>query len=306
MSDGFKVVTLTSFDNSNLVTYEWKPASAAKGVVLIVHGMCEHAKRYNEFAISLNKQGLIVFAFDLRGHGLTAGSPEAVCKYPDGQNIFADSVKDICFLADMLIEKYRLPLCVLGHSYGSFLTQGFMQNYNKHACVVLSGSAFMRDAQTMLGGVVAGVTKAFCGGDAKAKTIFKLSFGAYGKGFKGSSWLTRDNTIAKEYREDEYCGACPSANFYKGFFKGLNKVTQSGELAKIKQDIPVLITSGSRDPVGGKNISLVYKLNEKYKKAGLSAVELKVWEDARHEILNETNRREIQAHITGFILKNMA
>jgi len=305
MQEEFRILTMPSFDGTKIVTYEWSPSVSPKGVLLIVHGMSEHAKRYNEFALNMNKKGLLVFAFDLRGHGLTAGSPEDVFKHINGRDIFNESVGDIKFFADMLIKKYNLPLCVLGHSYGSFLTQGFIESYNKHTCAVLTGSAYMRDVLTMFGGIVAGTTKTFKGGEAKGKMIFKLSFGSYGKGFENGNWLTRDNTIAKIYLSDPYCGACPTADFYKSFFAGLNQITKPSEIAKINKEIPLLITSGSSDPVGGKNASLVYKLYNKYAAEGLQKLEFKIWDDARHEILNEINRKEIRDYIADFVLENL-
>ena len=50
--------------------YSW-PINAPKVWVHIIHGMSEHAKRYDEFAIELNKAGFTVTADDHRGHGVT-------------------------------------------------------------------------------------------------------------------------------------------------------------------------------------------------------------------------------------------
>ncbi|MCL2540047.1 MAG: alpha/beta hydrolase [Firmicutes bacterium] len=304
MSETFRILTIPSHDKTKLVAYEWMPSTKPRGILLIVHGMCEHAKRYNEFAGFLAKKGFVVFAYDLRAHGLTAGSPENCLTYPDKADLFSDSVKDMVFLSDMLIKKHKLPLYVLGHSYGSFLTQGYMQNYNKHAGIVLSGSAFMRDFNNVLGVSVAGLTKLFKGGAAPCNMIFALSFEKYAKAFTDGSWLTREASIAHKYKLDPYCGQVPSANFYSSFFKGLNKVTNTKQLEKIDKTIPVLITSGSSDQVGGKNLKLAQKLYNRYKEIGMANLQLKIWQDGRHEILNETNRKEIYEYILEFLTKN--
>ena len=295
---------IKSFNGDEITTFLWEDVKKPKAVMLIAHGMCEHSLRYDQFANFMNNNGIIVFSLDLRGHGETAGSPERVCKYPT-TTIMEDSIKDLMFFADYLIKKYNLPLVALGHSYGSFLMQGFLESYNKQVCTVLIGSAFMRDATTVLGGVVSSLTKFFKGGDAEAKMIVALSFDSYGKGFPYKNWLTRDMEIFKAYNDDPYCGNKPSANFYKSMFKTLKKITNKTELAKIPSASPILITSGEKDPVGGKNISLTKKLFNKYKETGLNLTELKTWQDCRHEVLNETNKEEIFEYILNFINKNI-
>ena len=63
-------------DSKEIVYYKHTPESVAKAIVIITHGMAEHAQRYDEFANFLNQNGYIVYAHDQRGHGKTAGSVE--------------------------------------------------------------------------------------------------------------------------------------------------------------------------------------------------------------------------------------
>ena len=67
-----KTLKVKGYNDFELACYVWDKVDNPIGVVQIIHGMQEHAKRYNDFAKYLNKQGLIVFASDLRGHGQTA------------------------------------------------------------------------------------------------------------------------------------------------------------------------------------------------------------------------------------------
>ena len=69
----------------------------------------------------------------------------------------------------------------------------------------------------------------------------------------------------------------------------------------IDKDISILITSGSKDPVGGDQHKLVDKLDKLYRLSGIKHVEYKLWEDCRHEILNEVNRTEIMEYILEWI-----
>ena len=64
---------IQGFNNYDIAAYLWDDVSSPKAVIQIVHGMQEHASRYDHFAKYLNKNGFIVFATDHRGHGKTAG-----------------------------------------------------------------------------------------------------------------------------------------------------------------------------------------------------------------------------------------
>lgn len=293
---------IQGFDGAELNAKFWE-AKNAKCVVLLIHGMVEHINRYDYFAKCCNKKGISVFAFDLRGHGQTVKSPEKVGKY-DG-DLFGDTVQDVIKIADFLHEKCGLPLIIMGHSYGSFVLQEVIQNYQNYAVAVFSGSANMKgDPSVAMGSVVAKITKLFKGKDAPAKMIFKLSFGAYGKNFENKNWLTRDEEVFKKYMEDPYCGNVCSANFYVSFFKHLSKLYRKNNLKNISTKNPVLITSGKKDPVGGKNHKLVDKLDLLYRSLGMN-VTYKLWDDCRHEILNELNKDEVIEFIINFILEKI-
>ena len=297
-----KLNLIEGFDGTKLNAKFWE-AKDAKAVLLIVHGMVEHIKRYEYFAQRCNKANISVFAFDLRAHGKTAETPDRVGKYAG--DLFGDTVKDVIKIADFLHKKCNLPLIIMGHSYGSFVLQEVVQNYQNYALAIFSGSANMKgDASVAMGKVVAKITRFFKGKDAPAKMIYKLSFGAYGKGFENKNWLTRDEEVFKKYMEDPYCGNVCSAQFYVSFFEHLSKLYKKENLKKISTINPILITSGKRDPVGGKNHKLVDKLDLLYRSLGLN-VTYKLWDDCRHEILNELNKDEIIDYIINFILEKV-
>nr|HPO60335.1 alpha/beta hydrolase [Exilispira sp.] len=66
--------------------------------------------------------------------------------------------------------------------------------------------------------------------------------------------------------------------------------------------IPILIASGAKDPVGAKTVPELYKI---YLNLGLNDVELKLYEDKRHEILNEINREEVTRDFLFWIEKHL-
>lgn len=294
-----KTEKFKSFDGTVLQCYLWDDVRSPKGVVQIAHGMAEHARRYDGFANYLNKNGYIVFADDHRAHGITSAkaSAKGVKGYHKG-NIYFDTVQDEVAITKHLKERYGLPVVYLGHSYGSMVGQRYIQESKDHTAAVLCGSAMMKGATLSMGAAISNVQYKLLGGEKTAKLLDKLSFGAYNRPFKkeknGFAWLSRDKENVKKYCLDEQCGYVMSIAFFKFFLNGLKESYKSENLKKIDLNKPIAIFSGDKDPVGG-NGKLVNKLYEQYKDLGVKDVTCKLYPDARHEILNETNKDEVYA-----------
>lgn len=297
----------TSFDGTVLQCYLWNDVKNPKGVVQISHGMAEHARRYDNFATFLNRNGYIVFADDHRAHGLTSTkqSTKGVKGYHKG-DIYMDTVKDEIAITDYLAEKYGLPVVYLGHSYGSMLGQRYIEMPNKSCGAVLCGSANMKGAVLGLGSSIANMQYALLGGEKEGKLLNSLSFGSFNSKFKKDktpfAWLSRDKEQVKKYIFDEQCGYTMSIAFFKFFFQGLKSSYKSDNLAGIDKNKPVAIFSGAQDPVGGAG-KLVKKLSDMYKNLGVKDVTMKLYDGARHEILNETNNAEVYADFLAAIEK---
>lgn len=285
-----------SFDGTVIQCYLWDAVRNAKGVVQISHGMAEHARRYDDFASYLNQHGYIVFADDHRAHGNTSTkqSSKGIKGYHKG-NIYFDTVQDECAITAMLKERYNLPVIYLGHSYGSMLGQRYIQECKDHSGVVLSGSAMMKGAILSGGCAVSNLQYKLHGGEKTAYLLDKMSFGSYNKPFRGETefaWLSRDKENVRKYIFDEQCGYVMSIAFFKFFLNGLKESYKKENLAKIDLNKPIAIFSGDKDPVGGSG-KLVTKLYDQYKNLGVKDVSVKLYPNARHEILNETNRAEV-------------
>lgn len=297
----------TSFDGTVLQCYLWNDVKNPKGVVQISHGMAEHARRYDNFATFLNRNGYIVYADDHRAHGLTSTkqSTKGVKGYHKG-DIYMDTVKDEIAITDYLAEKYGLPVVYLGHSYGSMLGQRYIEMSNKSCGAVLCGSANMKGALLGVGSSIANMQYALLGGEKEGKLLNNLSFGSFNSKFKKDktpfAWLSRDKEQVKKYIFDEQCGYTMSIAFFKFFFQGLKSSYKSDNLAGIDKNKPIAIFSGAQDPVGGAG-KLVKKLHDMYKNLGVKDVTMKLYDGARHEILNETNNAEVYADFLAAIEK---
>ncbi len=289
---------IKSFDGNKIYCYLWDNVKAPKGVVQIIHGMAEHATRYDEFAKYLNKRGFIVFADDHRGHGKTAGANDNIGKYKGG-NVFFDTVQDEKFFAQMLKEEYNLPLYLFGHSYGSFLAIHLIETCNLYDRVVLSGSSYMKRQDAKFAHFVAKITAKFKGDDAPAKLVEKLSFVHYNKKFHDNgSWKNSDKVLTQEYYSDPQCARSFSAKFYDDLFSALKFVFKNSNLSKIDDHLPILLLSGKDDPVS-KMGKLVIKLYRVFKEHDLK-VAMKLYEGARNEIIHDTNHEEVFENVADF------
>ncbi len=294
-------IDFISFDGTGIKCHLFMPKVKPIGIVQIVHGLEEHGRRYESFAKILNSNGLLVLASDQRLHGLTAKGELSKTKIKD---VFPVMVKDQIAISDMLIEKYNLPLIIFGHSYGSFIVQSYIQKYHRQCGVVLSGSAFMKRPETWAGKALSLLIVKTKGGSESSKMIEKLVIGSFNKMVKEGSWISLNKENVKRYEADSLCGIPLCANFYYSMFKNTRKLYTEKGLKSIDKTAPILIVSGSDDPVGkmGKSTKKLYRT---YLKHNIK-VKLKLYPNLRHEVINEGEPKVIK-DILDFIssvLKN--
>ena len=296
----------TMSDGASVAVYTWLPEQPPKAVLHIVHGMAEHASRYDDFAKTACKRGFAVVASDHRGHGKT-GTKSGLMGYladGDGFRRVVDDQKEIN--ASIQKQYPELPVVIIGHSFGSFVTQEYIGRYGTTVkAAVLIGSAGP-NPNVSLASVLANLNCTFKGRKSAAKFMNTLVFGSYNNRIKNPhsvfDWLSRDEKEVKKYIDDEYCGFVCTAGFFQDFMRGLKRLHTQELLKGIPVDLPVLITAGLEDPVsnGGKTLKTLYRM---YQNIGMQDVTLKLYENARHEILNETNKEEVKANILSWIEK---
>lgn len=294
-----KITEFVSYDGRKIALYIWDEVKNAKAVVKIVHGMAEHSARYNDFARYLNTYGYIVVMNDLRGHGETAA--KGSLGYEDG-DMWGNNVNDQLALLQYCAQNYNLPLFVMGHSYGSFVTQAVIERHPDVKGFVVCGSDYIKGASYKLCGVIARYMCRHKGGRYPAQLIANLSFGVYEKKFgAANAWLNRDADSVKLYNNDPMCGFTCSANFYRTFMAGISHLYSRKSYSAINTDTPIFIIAGSDDPVGkyGKGVR---KLDKFYRrKVGVKDVSLRLYDGARHEILNETCKSQVYDDVVNWL-----
>lgn len=268
--------TFIGSDGLEITAYRWDPEGAPAGIVQLTHGVGEHALRYGATADRLTDAGLVVYAQDHRGHGATAGSPENFGVI--GAAGWPALVADIGALsARARAENPGLPLTVLGHSLGSFATQQYLVDHSADVDgVILTGTAaidLLAPALDLDGPV--------------DLAVFNAAFQPSRTDF---DWLTRDESIVDAYVADPLCGFNLDQAGMKAMFEGAAQAAERTD--QIRADLPIYIACGEKDPING-DLALLQALEQRYRDAGLTELTVTTYPNARHEILNETNRTEV-------------
>ncbi len=275
----------SSADGTEIATSAWTDVEGKpRGAVQIAHGLAEHAARYERFAEALNGAGFLAFATDHRGHGRT-GADHLGDFGPAG---FDGLIADVAeYGASIAAEHPGLPLFLLGHSMGSFASQAVIVDHaDRYTGVVLSGS-------TALDVLAAGL----------AEAEGPVGLEAFNAGFEhrtGYEWLSRDEAEVDAYVADPWCGFDLPDEAVPSLFAPAARLADPAVLAGIRSDLPILIASGSDDPLAGGG-QLVELLGQRYREAGVTDVTVTVYPGARHEILNETNRDEVTTDLITWL-----
>jgi alpha-beta hydrolase superfamily lysophospholipase len=288
-----------------IFVYRWSPdqLDSVKGVVQIAHGMTEHAGRYKRFAERLTEAGYMVYANDHRGHGKTGELANK--KGNSGRDGLRWMLRNMRQLQDEIKKREgELPVFLFGHSMGSYLTQQYMSEYGKLLKgAILSGTSG-KLALLRIGILIAERECHRHGMDGTDTLIGKMLFGGYNRSVKSAltayDWLSRDEAEVKKYMDDPHCGHEMSAGFYRDFFDFLLHLHQPENMARIPKSLPIYIMGGDRDPLGRFGRS-VRKLYMEYCDLGISDVSCRLYEDGRHEMLNETNRDEVMQDIVDWL-----
>lgn len=256
-----------------IVFWEW-PVAEPKAVVQLVHGIGEHSRRYDHVAKKLNSLGYAVYSDDHRGHGQTGKGMVAagITKKqgllgPGGMDAVLAEVRQLTEL--MKSEHPSAKLVMIGHSWGSMLAQRL---YDKHSSDL---SAFVLSGSSLL---IPGIIN---GGKLNKKW-------AHLPNATGGEWLSRDLEVGRKFREDPL-------NFVESFAQVVGVVDtlklMGAPKKTINPNVPILIQAGSDDSLAGERGNVM--LANAYRKRGVDDIVLFIYEGARHEIYNETNKDDV-------------
>ena len=289
---------LSSDGKTRLHGIAWIPEDVTPVAVLqIVHGVAEYVGRYDDFARFLNRHGIIVVGHDHLGHGLSLPEGGTPVYFGDG-NTWSTPVDDIYVLHTKLKEQYpHLPLLLMGHSMGSFLSRTYLIRYSGTVkAAILMGTGWQSAAALTGGLALAGMLKRR-NAAATNDTVTELAFGAYNKQFAPNrtscDWLSADTDNVDAYMADPLCGADATVGLFRQMLLGIRFNQRLSNLRRMDAQTPVLFIAGDKDPVGANGAG-VRRTYQEFLRAGMQDCTLKLYPGLRHEILNEKGwQREI-------------
>jgi len=310
-----------SSDGTKLYLRRWlsDPSFTARplAVLHIVHGMAEHGERYGRLAEKLCGSGIEVWAADQRGHGKTAdlsvnspgkGGLLGHCADTDTFGRVSADIDDI----NREIRKTHpdIPLFLLGHSWGSFVVQNYIENKDcgEIAGCILSGTRGPGGLKIETGKLFMTLLAFVYGQRRKSSLARAAADGPYDRPFRpirtSFDWISRDEAEVDAYVNDPLCGCLCSVGFYRDLALGLSQIHRPEAMARIRRDLPVYIFCGSADPVGEMGTSPTALVNA-YRSLGVKDLEFVLYPGARHETLNETNRDEVMNNLLSWICRHI-
>ncbi len=276
--------SFTDAHGVEIVYSTWR-AARPKGVVQIAHGVGEHSLRYEPLAQDLVRAGWTVVANDHRGHGRTGlaqwdGDHAKLGRLgPGGLRAAIAVVEQLSALARE--DTPGVPLVLLGHSWGSLMAQRIVNTSSEaYDGVVLSATAYRLPGWMNSGDLNA----RFAGGPTKYE------------------WISRDRAVIEAIGRDPLAVEADVVRLF-----GLPDTLRLLGVPRrgIPHDLPMLLQVGSEDSLGGPRS--VERLARAYRTRGkLSDVEVRVYEGARHEVYNETNRDEVVADLVAWLGRAVA
>jgi alpha-beta hydrolase superfamily lysophospholipase len=290
---------------ASLALYSWPAPAKPKAVVQIVHGLAEHAARYDRVAQALTAAGYAVYASDHRGHGQSARTPREYGHFAERDG-FQRVVEDIFAINRSLQARHPgLPLVLFGHSFGSFVTQRYLGLHGDSLqAAVLSGTASGATALLRVALGIARVERLRVGPQNQSALLQKLTFGGYNAAFKPTKtefdWLSRDPEEVAKYVADPLCGFAVTTQSWFDLLSGMLGNEAAALRARIPKHLPIYIMSGADDPTGRAGQG-PKALAAAYGRAGLDQVTLRLYPGARHELLNETNRDDVTRDLIAWL-----
>jgi alpha-beta hydrolase superfamily lysophospholipase len=262
----------STLDDGRIVIHIWEDdgVGGTQYIALLAHGYGEHAHRYDHVAKPLVADGAAVYAPDHYGHGKSQGERALV---QDVEHLAADLERT----ADIAREEHPgLPLVLIGHSMGGLIATHFAQTRGDQLSVlVLSAPAIGRNPE-----IEALITM-----DPLPEIPIDPDV------------LSRDPEVGRAYAEDDLVYHGPfKRETLQAFGVALERIAGGGKLGPY----PVLWVHGSDDqlvPIEGARETLEAIRGEHF--------EQKIYDGARHEVFNETNRDEVIGDVVAFIGRSL-
>ena len=295
---------------NRLHTIMWKSDCPTFAILQISHGMIEHIERYDDFANYLAERGILIVGNDHLGHGKSVTSHDEF-GYFNASDSSKTVVDDLHQLTTLIKSKYPgIPYFLLGHSMGSFMARRYIMTYgNELDGAIIMGTGQQPALALKAGKLLVHLISLFKPMTYRSKLIEQACFGTYNNRFKPrrtkSDWLSQDTAVVDAYIQDPFCDFTFTLNGYLTLFNTLSFIRRTQNIKQIPKSLPIFMVAGKEDPVGnfGKMVRKVYN---HYKKIGIQDISLKLYENDRHELLNELDKKQVYADLYTWLKKHIS
>lgn len=290
-----KVKLLSPKDALTLELLVSLPEGEPVGVVQIVHGMCEHKERYQEFMEYLNKEGYIAVIHDHRGHGKSVRSEDDLgYMYGAGaEGLLADTRRVTGYIKKRFPG---LPLILFGHSMGSLIARVYLKQYDADIDYLVVCGPPSENPAVDVGIGLARLIKAVKGKRYRSRLLETIVFGAYAAKFSKEkskfAWICSREEIVEAYDKSPLCGFTFTIDGYLALFSLLKETYSQKGWKRQNLSLPILFIGGEDDPcIGG--LKKFQKAASHLRNLGYHKIRGHLYEGMRHEILNETERLKV-------------
>lgn len=270
-----------------------------KGVIQFSHGMAEHKERYYDFMKYLSEDYICII-HDHRGHGASIKNEKDLGYFYTKDSNFI--TEDLYEVTKYIKKRYpNLDIILFSHSMGTLVSRNYIKKYDNEIKKLILCGPPTYNPLTEVAILIAKISCIF--GEKKPNYLLdKLTFGSYNKDNIENSWICSNKETVDKYNNDKLCGYKFTSNGFLNLYK-LMKSTFNAKEYKIKnKNLEIFVIAGKDDPViqnEKKFNDLIAFLNN----IGYKNIESKLYNNKRHELLNEINNKVIYSDILNFIEK---
>lgn len=278
------------------------PDGEAKGIVHLVHGMCEHKERYQFILNYLCEHGYIAVIFDLRGHGESIRHPQDLGYFYDDSGAWI--INDLHQVVHMMKKRFpQLPYILFGHSMGSLVVRCYLRRFDYEADGAIICGSPSANPFVLIAMALCGLLRKIKGEYDHSAMMRKLVFGGYEKAFKqegSNAWLCARKEVVEAYNKDPLCGFPFTLNGYQNLFRLLyDTYDEEGWLLR-NSKLPLLYIAGEQDPCIYSEQAWKRAITF-MKKVGYTNIMHQMYPGARHEILNDNCRQDVLQDVLRWI-----
>lgn len=284
-----KIERLESASGATLAYRHEAARGEPQGVLMICHGLVDHAGRYRHFADFMADHGFEVYAHDHRGHGRTRSADAPIGRFAAKEGLYK-VVEDVIAMRDLVEQRHPgLPVILFGHSMGGLIALNTAVSHpDRFDALSIWNSNFNTGVMGRIAQSVLRIEKMLKGSDVPSAVLPKATFRIWNARMPEkrttADWLSHDKAAVDAYVGDPLCQFEASVSLWQDVFEMSYRGPKL--IQRLSKQLPILLVSGDQDAATNDGREIRW-LAAKFRNAGFSDVEDTIYKGMRHETLNE-------------------